>query len=188
MRADKQLKIGMMVRGYLPSPRPSDMIYAPIDLAVAIAEGLAQKGHRVDYYGPTGTELAHANVVTRNLRPLATNAAEFQAMLSEREQLNHYVPELWDNYLAEEMFERAKLGEYDVLHFHHPEVALSTARHYRDVPVVYTLHDPVFSWYKEIFELYQSTLTSLPSRAITKSICYIWDVSCRRRESRKPCR
>ena len=156
MRGEKQLKVGMMVRGYLPSPRPSDMIYAPIDLAVGIAEGLAQKGHQIDYYGPTGTQLAHANVVTRNLRPLATDAAEFQALLTKGEQLNHYVPTLWDNYLAEEMFERAKLGEYDILHFHHPEVALPTAQRYSDVPVVYTLHDPVFPWYKEIFELYQS--------------------------------
>ena len=156
MRGDKQLKIGMTVRGYLPSPRPSDMIYAPIDLAVGIAEGLAQRGHHVDYFGPTTTQLAHANVVTRNLRPLATNAAEFQTLLSESEQLYHYVPALWDNYLVEEMFERAQLGEYDILHFHHPEVALATAQRYRDVPVVYTLHDPVFPWYKELFELYQS--------------------------------
>jgi glycosyltransferase involved in cell wall biosynthesis len=155
MRGDKPLKIGMMVRGYLTSPRPVDMIYAPIDLAIGIAEELSQKGHHIDYYGPTGTTLKHANVVTKNLRPLATNLQEFQAALSG-EPLNHYVPSLWDMYLAEEMFQRARLGEYDILHFHHPEVALRLARNYSDVPVAYTLHDPVFPWYKEIFELYDS--------------------------------
>lgn len=156
MRGEKQLKVAIMVRGYLPSPRPTDMIYAPIDLAVGIAEGLKAKGHQVDYFGPTGTDLPGVDVVTRNLRPLATNNQEFQALLSKGEELNHYVPALWDMYLAEEMFRRASLGEYDVLHFQHPEVALRLAREYRNIPVLYTLHDPVYPWYKELFELYSS--------------------------------
>jgi glycosyltransferase involved in cell wall biosynthesis len=156
MRGEKQLRIAMMVRGYLPSPRPSDMIYAPIDLAVGLSNELAKKGHKVDYYGPLGTELSHAHVVSQNLRPLVANGEEFQTLLRLGEQLNHYVPSLWDTYLAEEMFRRARLGEYDLLHFQHPEVALPLAKRYHDVPVVYTLHDPVFPWYKEIFELYQS--------------------------------
>jgi glycosyltransferase involved in cell wall biosynthesis len=157
MRGEKQLKIAMMVRGYLPSPRPSDMIYAPIDLATGIAEELSKKGHMVDYYSPLGTELRHAHVVTQNLRPLVTSSEEFQQLLGRpNELLNNYVPGLWDTYLAEEMFRRANLGEYDILHFHHPGVALPLARRYHTVPVVYTLHDPVYAWYKEQFELYHS--------------------------------
>jgi glycosyltransferase involved in cell wall biosynthesis len=156
MRGEKQLKIAMMVRGYLPAPRPADMIYAPIDLAVATAEGLVAKGHQVDYYGPLGTRMEHANVVDMNLRPLATDNREIQELFHSGEQMNHYLPSFWDTYLAEEMFRRAQLGEYDVLHFHHPEIALPLARRYRDVPVVHTLHDPIFRWYKELFELYDS--------------------------------
>jgi hypothetical protein len=134
MRGEKQLKIAMMVRGYLPAPRPADMIYAPIDLAVATAEGLVAKGHQVDYYGPLGTRMEHANVVDMNLRPLATDNREIQELFHSGEQMNHYLPSFWDTYLAEEMFRRAQLGEYDVLHFHHPEIALPLARRYRDVP------------------------------------------------------
>lgn len=145
-----------MVRGYLPSPRPADMIYAPIDLAVGISECLSERGHVVDYYGPLGSEVKGAQVQTMHLRPLATNNAEFQAMLRDTEQLNHYVPELWDKYLADEMFRRAQAGEYDILHFHHPEIAMPLARRYKNVPVVYTLHDPIYPWYRELFELYDS--------------------------------
>jgi len=130
------------------------MVYAPIDLAGALAEGLTARGHAVDFYGPLGSESTGATIITRNLRPLATNNREFQNLLSSGEQMNHYLPSLWDTYLAEEMFERARAGEYDLLHFQHPEVALSLAHRYRDVPVVYTLNDPVYSWYKELFELY----------------------------------
>ncbi len=156
MRGDRLIKVAMMVRGYIPAPKPADMLYAPIDLAVELADGLSIRGHDVDYYGPLGTELKTAHSATLNLRPLASSGKEFQELLGAREQLNHYVPSLWDTYLAEDMFRRAQLGEYDILHFQHPEVALPLARRYRDVPVMYTLHDPVFPWYKELFELYDS--------------------------------
>lgn len=157
MRGEKQLKVATMVRGYLPVPRPSDIIYAPIDLAANIADGLAERGHKVDYYAPTGSTLERASVITQNLRPLVSDSTEFQQLLgNSNELLNHAVPNLWDGYLAEEMFKRAQAGDYDVLHFHHPEVALGLARRYKNVPVIYTLHDPVYSWYKEVFELYQT--------------------------------
>ncbi len=157
MRGEKQLKVATMVRGYLRVPRPSDIIYAPIDLAASIADGLAERGHRVDYFGPAGSELAHASVISQNLRPLVDNSEDFQKLLgTSNELINHNIPSLWDTYLAEEMFRRALLGKYDILHFHHPEVALPLARRFPEVPVVYTLHDPVYPWYKELFELYAS--------------------------------
>jgi glycosyltransferase involved in cell wall biosynthesis len=146
----------MMVRGYLPLPRPTDMVYAPIDLAGALAEGLSARGHQVDFFAPLGSQSSGAKIITRNLRPLATSGQQFQSLLAGGEQLNHYIPGLWDTYLAEEMFERARAGEYDLLHFQHAEVALPLAARYRDVPVVYTLNDPVYPWYKEVFELYAS--------------------------------
>lgn len=150
------MKIAMMVRSYLPVPRPADMIYAPIDLAVATAEGLTQQGHEVDLFAPLGSSLRHARIESCNLRPLARNQAEMHKLLRNSEEVNHYIPGLWDNYMVDEMFERAVAGEYDLLHFHHPEVALAKARANPNIPVAYTLHDPVYNWYKEVFELYSS--------------------------------
>ncbi len=149
------MRIAMMVRGYIAAPRPKDMLYAPIDLAIQIAEGLQQRGHEVDFYGPTGSQLS-VTTQTCNLRPLVENQESFQKFLKETEKLTHYVPYLWDAYLAGEMFKRAKAGYYDVLHFHHPEIALQLAQMYPKMPVVYTLHDPVYPWYREAFELYHS--------------------------------
>lgn len=54
------------------------------------------------------------------------------------------------------MFARAKKGEYDLLHFHHPETALPYASLFPKVPVAYTLHDPIFGWYNDIFEMFRS--------------------------------
>lgn len=150
------MKIAMMVRGYIPVPRPADMIYAPIDLAAAIAEGLAKRGHRIDFFAPLGTQLsgARVNVHTLNLRPLVRSQQDASDLFHNTSLLTHYVPELWDRYLARDMLARAARGCYDVVHFHHPEVALAAAKACPKVPIVYTLHDPIFPWYKELFELY----------------------------------
>lgn len=149
------MNIAMMVRGYLAAPRPKDIIYAPIDLAIAISEGLVKRGHSVDFYGPLGTKL-DAGVITKNLRPLVQNQSEVQSLFGDTARMSHYVPELWDRYLSNEMFSRAKKGEYDLLHFHHPEVALADAVRNKHIPVAYTLHDPTYPWYKELYELYHS--------------------------------
>lgn len=152
------MKIAIMVHGYIPMPRPSDMIYAPIDLAIQIAKGLGERGHQVTLFSPIGTEVHAQNVTveTMNLRPLVRNQTEFTALLDNTEFLSHDVHGLWDRYMVNEMFTRAQAGEYDVLYFHHPESALSTAIKYSNVPVVYTLHDPIYQWYRELFELYQT--------------------------------
>lgn len=153
------MKIAMLVRASIPMPRPSDMIYAPIDLAIAIAKGLGARGHEVTIFSPLGTEVHGPNVTveTMNLRPLVKSQEEFTALLDNTEHLSHDVHGLWDRYMTNEMFDRARNGKFDLLHFHHPESALSIASRMTDIPTVYTLHDPIFSWYKELFDMYKSS-------------------------------
>lgn len=152
------MKIAMMVLGYIPVPRPTDMIYAPADIAVAIAEGLARKGHQVDLFGPIGSRSnnPHVTIQTLNLRPLAQTQREMSDLFRRSDRFTNYIPDLWDQYFAREMFARASHGVYDVLHFHHPEIALPLAKTYPEVPVVYTLHDPVTAWFRELLELYET--------------------------------
>ncbi|MDB5178042.1 MAG: group 1 glycosyl transferase, partial [Candidatus Saccharibacteria bacterium] len=154
----KSMNIAIMVHAFIPMPRPSDMIYAPIDLAVAIAKGLGARGHNVTIFAPLGTEVHGQNVKveTMNLRALVHNQQEFTDLLDDTEHLSHDVHGLWDRYMVNEMYRRATDGEFDILYFHHPESALSTAVMYPNIPTVYTLHDPIYPWYRELFELYPS--------------------------------
>jgi len=154
----KTMNIAIMVRAYIPMPRPSDMIYAPIDLAVAIAKGLGARGHNVTVFAPLGTEIHGLNVTveTMNLRALVHNQNEFSDLLDNTDYLSHDVHGLWDRYFVNEMYRRANEGEFDLLYFHHPESALSTAVKFPSVPTVYTLNDPVYGWYRELFELFAS--------------------------------
>lgn len=152
------MKIAMMARSFITIPRPNDMIYAPIDLMIDIAKGLGRRGHKITLFAPIGSEVYGENITveTLNLRPLVQSQAEFIDFLNRTEDLVHDVPGLWDRHMATHMFNRAEKGEFDLLHFHHPETAMSGAVQHRKVPTVYTLHDPISSINKELFELFAS--------------------------------
>jgi glycosyltransferase involved in cell wall biosynthesis len=149
------MKIATMARAYLPAPRPADMTHAPIDLAVAIAEGITQQGHELTFYGPNGTHL-RATVETLNLPPLAHNLPEFKSLMAEEAKTSHNILGLWDQYMVHEMFKRAQAGQYDLLHLHHPETGLPYAALYPDVPVIYTVHDPIEGHFRDALEMYGS--------------------------------
>ena len=155
---NRPMKIALMVRGFIPMPRPKDMIYAPIDLAIQIAKGLGEKGHQVTVFAPIGSEIHGENVTleTLNLRPRVKNQADFASLLDSVEYLAHDLHGLWDRYMVTEMYRRAEEGEFDLLYFHHPESALSAAVQHQTIPTVYTMHDPIYPWYKELFELFTS--------------------------------
>ena len=155
---NKPLKIAVMVRSYIPMPRPIDMIYAPIDLTIQTAKELGRRGHHVTIFAPLGTQVHGENVTveTLNLRSLVNGQDDFVTLMKNTEILMHDIPGLWDRYMSSEMFARAEKGEFDMLWFHHPEVALTAAVRHPKIPVVYTLHDPVYSYYREIFELYKT--------------------------------
>lgn len=145
-----------MVRSYIIMPRPSDMIYAPIDLAVAMAKGLGKKGHQVTLFAPLGTEVYGENVTVEscNLRPLVTGQDEFEQLLGDVDKLVNGQTALWDQHMANCIYERASAGEFDMVYFHHPEAALGVAREFPGVKTVIQLHDPIASWRKELYELY----------------------------------
>ncbi|MEO6761143.1 MAG: glycosyltransferase family 4 protein [Candidatus Saccharimonadales bacterium] len=150
------MKIAMMVRGYMTAPKPADIIYAPIDLAVIIARGLASRGHEVTFFAPTGSSIDGVTIRSLDIRPLVNNQTEFSKLVHNIDWLTHYVPQLWDVKLATAMFDCAELGEYDLLYFHHPEIALPLAVKHLDVPVAYTLNDPLDGWYRQAFEMFHS--------------------------------
>lgn len=149
------MKIATMVRGYLPVPRPSDMIYAPMDVAQALSSGLAARGHEVTFFGPIGTNL-DVPTETLNLRSLARNEAEFTSLMLNPAITAHNIMAMWDQRMVWEMFERTRDGEFDLMHLHHPEIGFPYARMYPDVPVVVTIHDPVDALQREVFAMFRS--------------------------------
>jgi glycosyltransferase involved in cell wall biosynthesis len=150
------MKIATMARGYLAAPHPKDLTNAPSDIAVSVAEGLTQAGHDVTFFAPTGSTVQATTIETAGVAPLVRNLGDLSSVAAGEARSSHNILGLRDQYLAHEMFERASRGEFDVLHFHHPEAALPFARLYPRVPVVYTVHDPIDAHFKEAMELYGS--------------------------------
>jgi glycosyltransferase involved in cell wall biosynthesis len=158
------MKIATMVRGYIPAPRPVDIVYVIIDLAITIAQELAARGHQVDFYGPQGTRLKlPVRAQGLGLRSLVDSRKELYKILDSGDLLTYYMLSLWDHRLSTEMFERAAAGEYDLLHFHHPESTLSLLKFFPQVPVVYTLHDPLQKWHAETFKMFDTSNSSCVS-------------------------
>jgi glycosyltransferase involved in cell wall biosynthesis len=150
------MKIATMARGYLAAPHPKDLTNAPSDIAVSVAEGLTKAGHDVTFFAPIGSTVQTTSVETTGVAPLIRNADDLTSVLADEAKTSHNILGLRDQYMAHEMFERANRGEFDVLHFHHPEAALPFARLYPKVPVVYTIHDPIDARFKEATELFAS--------------------------------
>lgn len=151
------MKVAMMVRAYLASPVPNDIAYSPTSVAVSIAEGLAANGHTVTFFGPEGTVIKGATVETKNVRPLATTQRELYDLTATTDLFESYLPSLYDQYMVRDMFERAALGEFDVLIFHHPESSLGYAKLYPQVPVLYILHDYLDEKRRQVLEMHHSS-------------------------------
>lgn len=153
----KKLRIATMVTGHFTTPPPKGIIYAPMDIAVGVSEGLVKHGHQVDFYGPVGTNVNVSKVVTGDLRPLKQDGGdEILSWPNVGGGEVNKIFNLWDQYLIAKMFQEAEKGNYDILHIHPVDRALPLALAHSKIPVVYTLHDPIYKWRTEIFKMFQS--------------------------------
>jgi glycosyltransferase involved in cell wall biosynthesis len=150
------MRVAMMVRSYLASPTPNDIAYSPTTVAMAIAEGLAAKGHSITFFGPEGTRLEGVTVETCNVRPLATTQQQLYELVAVTDLFQDYIPSLYDQYMVKTMFERAAAGEFDILVFHHPESAMGFAQLYPNVPVLYVTHDYLDEKRRHVIEMHHS--------------------------------
>lgn len=153
----KKLRIATMVTGHFTTPPPKGIIYAPMDIAIWISEGLVRKGHKVDFYATKGSNINVTKVISRELPALKKNGENNilkgpQVGGAEINKIFH----LWDQYLIAEMFRQAEKGKYDILHIHPADRALPLALSHSKISVVYTLHDPIYPWRAKVFKMFSS--------------------------------
>jgi glycosyltransferase involved in cell wall biosynthesis len=140
----RKLRIAQFVTSQRALPAPKGVIWAPIDLALEIADAMAERGHAMTFYAPPSPAVQH-RVVSGRLTGGVCDAE--LAKFFDKERKARKMPfgsqhiELFDAYLIGKMIEDANRGLYDVLHFHH-ECALPFAG-FSKVPMAVTLHDPI---------------------------------------------
>jgi glycosyltransferase involved in cell wall biosynthesis len=145
------MKIAMMVAGQFPIPQPKNIVYAPMDIAAYISEELVKRGHTVHFYAPTGSRVKASKIISGNLSPLDKVIKKF-----EKNADFCKIFSLWDQYLISLIFKNHKKEKYDLIHIHPVDRALPFALENFEVPVVYTLHDPIYPWRAKIFNLFSS--------------------------------
>jgi glycosyltransferase involved in cell wall biosynthesis len=100
-----------------------------------LAVGLTARGHMVDVYAATGSEIAGAHVVDTGIDSTSLSEA-----LIRQDRPRRFVAALDDAY--EHVFRMVERGEYDVVHSHgFDPAALRRARAGR-TPVIHTIHLP----------------------------------------------
>ncbi|MDO8436487.1 MAG: glycosyltransferase family 4 protein [bacterium] len=154
----KKMRIATMVTGHYTTPPPFGVIYAPMDIAVAVSEGLARRGHEVTFFAPEGSDIRVSRVESGGLKPLRQKNGELEILKGPNvggvEGAKIFT--LWDQYLLSLMYKGALEGKFDILHIHPVDRALPFGYAIRNVPTVYTLHDPVNPWRAEVFHMFAS--------------------------------
>lgn len=140
------MKIALLSPSIYMSPRLyADMIFAPRDLVVHLADGLVEKGHDVTLFTSHDTQ-TKAKIVPGDRDLLEKDYV--QAMLdgkkSERLYWGYFytVKNNYEMDLTTRCYEMAQSGGFDIIHSYHERLA-----HFfdqlTDFPTVYTLHDPL---------------------------------------------
>jgi len=151
----KKLRIATMVTAHFTTPPPKGMIYAPMDVAVNICQGLKKRGHKVTFFAPEGSKIKGVNLKTLKLKPLKQSEKWIEKIKGQGADIAK-LENLWDQYLLSHMFKGAIKGEYDILHIHPIDRALSFALAWQKIPVIYTMHDPLNRWRINIYRMFQS--------------------------------
>ena len=143
-----------MITGHYTCPPPKGVIYAPMLIVKAVAEGLTKRGQKVYFFGPEGSKLKVTKIFSGGLKPL--HGKRKHQILRDPKIDSAKAANLWDQYLISLIYQGALKGEYDLIHIHPVDRALPFGLAIKKIPVVYTLHDPIYPWRAEIFRMFQS--------------------------------
>ncbi len=151
----KKMRIATMITGHFTCPPPKGVIYAPMLIMEAVAEGLTKKGHKVFFFGPEGSKLKVAKMISGGLKPLYGKKKNLPIFNDPNIDIAK-VATLWDQYLISLIYRMAIEKKVDLIHIHPVDRALPFGLAIKEIPIVYTLHDPIYLWRAEIFKMFQT--------------------------------
>ncbi len=165
MPGGNRLRIAASTGPVIPIPPPKDGAFSIFMLTQKILEGLSDRGNDVFAYAPHGSQLAGVQLLTRGVKPVATNAQEWAEVYKAFNATVGQMLLCSYHYLSHDMIQKARRGEYDLMYFAHPLPALIAAIEAPTVPVVVTLHNPLWYYRKapfgSVFKLYSESCKNL---------------------------
>lgn len=155
------MKIALLSPSIYMSPtKYGDMIFAPRDLSIALADGLVDRGHDV-YFFTSSDVKTKAKLIPGDQKLISVDyvTGSLQGQESDRLQWG-YSSVLKHNYesdLTMRCYKMARENNFDVIHSYHERLA-HFWNEFTSFPTVYTLHDPLpthkdtlFYWLLERF-------------------------------------
>ena len=133
----KKLRIATFVTSHLTIPGPKGIIYAPLDVASELCSGLADRGHKVDFFAPRGSRVPGCKVVDLDIQPLQQKFDSLFGGQSLDETAKNKIYNLWDQYFLSEIYKRAMKGKYDIIHIHPVDRSMPFTRVFSNIPTVY---------------------------------------------------
>jgi len=140
------MKIGIFIPNLLMAKRFEDRVFAPKELALAVADELVNRGHEIYLYAPQHTQ-TKAHLVSFTT-PLETNDFPSQKDLMKQDLVRNNLTYSRDQNEYEAFFTSATVADannrnLDILHNY-----LDMFGHYfapfAKMPTLFTIHDPVF--------------------------------------------
>lgn len=140
------MKIGLLVPSIYMSPSHfGDMIFAPRDLVVSLADGLVEKGHEVYLFASSDTK-THAQLIPGDDRLIGDDIVfeKMRELGGPRFIWSSFYgrKQAYEADLTSQCYKMAKEGKLDIVHSYHDQLS-----HFFDdamgIPTVYTLHDPL---------------------------------------------
>ena len=154
----RRLKIATMVASEVAIPVPKEFprAYASIPIATTIAEEMTKKGHKVFFFASKDSKPQRFKLIKANFTSLYKNKSIDIYKLPERIRLKTIG--FFDQYLLSLIYEKSKKEKFDIIHLHGAisRNALPIVRMFPNIPIIYTMHDPLTKWRMKIHGFFKT--------------------------------
>jgi glycosyltransferase involved in cell wall biosynthesis len=158
----RKLKIAVAVTAKVSFPvkNKSYLFYSPLKVALDISEGLAKKGHKVTFFGPTSSTSKIFKTVPIPISPIYEDRKLLKMQdvspdiqIKDREKMLV----LLEQYFFSCIFKECQKEKFDIIHIHAPNEAMPLV-FYSSIktPIIYTIHDAIYPWRRLVFEKFQT--------------------------------
>lgn len=148
----KKLRIAFFVTSEIlfPIPKEYDRPFAPLMIALDIAEELGKKGHEIVFFGPKGSKGSRfIKTFESDFTPLYKNKIFATAPLLDEGKAR--IQLISDTYIIQDIFRAHLKKPFDIINIYSPASALPIAKKFPEAKIVYTLQNVIFPWERVSF-------------------------------------
>lgn len=151
----KKLRIAQFATsGYsFPMPAKIKQLCAPMTLAGQISKILTESGNDVTFFGPKGTKSKYFHVKELDFIPFNTNPLVNNYLTPE---VKGRISGFYAQFSVCQILLEHQKKSFDIIHIHKVDRALPLAYLFPDINFVYTIHDPIYPWWAEMYRLFQT--------------------------------